>query len=202
MHVKKSRISFSSIIIPGTPEKRIPSLPEEPISTSSATNKWSYDDHDEKDNKELQDLDLYYKVFNKHRPEPDESNAEAAERHQAIEDDYKKLLARKKREERDEASHNHELIPSKSLRSAVHFPSLASYSSPITRFSTPIIEPMNDLPIPEPVHPTTNNAQEVLIHTDYSLYKNPDNLSQPRPIDVIYDTGAAISMMPAECHYA
>jgi hypothetical protein len=61
---------------------------------------------------------------------------------------------------------------------------------------------MEDLPIPEPIHPTTNNVQEVSIHSDYSLYKNPDKLSQPRPIDIIYDTGAAISMMPAECHYA
>ena len=61
---------------------------------------------------------------------------------------------------------------------------------------------MQDLPITEPIHLTTNNVQEVSIHTDYSLYQNPDKLSQPRPIDIIYDTGAAISMMPAECHYA
>jgi hypothetical protein len=78
MHVKKSRTSFSPIIIPGTPEERIPYSPEQPISATSATNKWSYDDHDEENDEELQDLDLYYKVCNNHRPEPDESNAEAA----------------------------------------------------------------------------------------------------------------------------
>jgi hypothetical protein len=64
MHVKKSRTSFSPIIIPGTPEERIPSSLEELASTSSATHKWSYDDHGEEDDEELQDLDLYYKVFN------------------------------------------------------------------------------------------------------------------------------------------
>jgi hypothetical protein len=161
MHVKKSRTSFSPIIIPGTPEERIPSSPEEHASTSSTTHKWSYDDHDEEDDEELQDLDLYYKVFNNYRPEPDESNAEAAERHQAIDDNYKRLLAKKRREEQDAASHNHELAPSKPLVSSVHFRSLASYSSPITNsYSTPIIEPMEDLPIPEPVHPTTNNVQD------------------------------------------
>jgi hypothetical protein len=182
MHVKKSRTSFSPIIIPGTPDERIPSSPEEHISTSSATHKWHYDDHVEDDDEELQDLDLlYYKVFNNYRPEPDESNAEAAEHHQAINDDYKRLLARRRREERDEASQNHELTPSKPLGSSVHFRSLASYWSPITRYSNPIIEPMEELPIPEPIHPTTNNVQEVSIHTDYSLYKNPDKLSQPRP---------------------
>ncbi len=112
MHVKKSRTSFSPIIIPGTPEERIPSSLEEHASTSSATHKWSNDDHGEEDYEELQDLDLYYKVFNNHRPEPDESNAEAAERHQAIDDNYKRLLAKKRREEQDAASHNHELTPS------------------------------------------------------------------------------------------
>jgi hypothetical protein len=186
MHVKKSRTSFSPIIIPGTPEERVPSSPEEHASASSTTQKWSNNDDSEGKDEELQDLDLYYKVFNNFRPEHDESNAEAAERHQAIDDNYKRLLAKKRREERDSTvSLNHELTPSKPLGSSVYFRSLTSYSSPITRYSNPIIEPMEDLPIPEPIHPTTNNVQEVSIHTDYSLYKNPDKLTQPRPIDII-----------------
>jgi hypothetical protein len=126
MDVKKSRTSFSPIIIPGTPEERIPSSPEEHAFTSSTTQKWSNNDDGEEGDEELQDIDLYYKVFNNYRPEPNESNAEAAERHQAIDDNYKRLLAKKRREEQDVASHNHELTPSKPLGSFVYFRSLTS----------------------------------------------------------------------------
>jgi hypothetical protein len=52
-HVKKSRISFSPIIIPGTPEERIPSSPEEHASTSSTTQKWSNNDDGEEDDEEI-----------------------------------------------------------------------------------------------------------------------------------------------------
>jgi hypothetical protein len=49
------------------------------------------DDGDTDD--DLTYLDLYYRVFNKHRPEPEpgESNAEAAARHQSIEEEYQQL---------------------------------------------------------------------------------------------------------------
>ena len=200
VNVKKSRTSFSPIIIPGTPEATIPDLQEEKSSDTGAEQEWAY--HND-DTRELENLDLYYKIFNMNRPEPGESNSEAAARHQAINDEYEHLLEMQRWDKQDKAKPTkHELTPSLPLGSSVHFRSLASYSSPITRYATPIIEPMEELPIPEPIHPTTNNVQEVSIHTDYSLYQNPDKLSQPRPIDIIYDTGAAISMMPAECHYA
>ncbi len=182
---------------------RTSSLEDEQVSTPETTHEWSPNGHDEDIDEKLQDLDLYYKIFNKYRLEPGESNSEAAARHQAIDYDYKHLLEINRREEQNEtAKKQHELTPSQPLGSSIHCRPLTSYSSPITRYSTPIIEPMEDSPILEPIHPTTNDAQEVSIHTDYSLYKNPDKLSQPRPIDIIDDTGAAISMMPAECHYA
>ena len=88
------------------------------------------------------------------------------------------------------------------MGSSLRFRPISGYLSPLTQYNTPIIEPLETSPLPEPIHPTTNNVQEVSIHTDYSLYQNPDKPSQSRPIDIIYDTGAAISMMPAEYHYA
>jgi hypothetical protein len=121
------------------------------------------------------------------RPEPGESNSEAAARHQAINDEYEHLLEMQRWDKQDKAKlTKHELTPSLPLGSSVHFRSLPGYSSPLTQHKAPIIEPMETSPIPEPIHPTTNNVQEVSMNTDYSLYKNPDKLLQPRPIDIIY----------------
>jgi hypothetical protein len=111
-------------------------------------------------------------------------------------------MKRWEEQNKDELNKKYELTPSPPLGSSIHFRSLTGHSSPLTQYSTSIIEPIENSPIAEPIHPTTNNVQEVSIHTDYSLYKTPDKLFQPRPIDIIYDTGAAISMMPAEYHYA
>jgi hypothetical protein len=43
-----------------------------------------------------------------------------------------------------------------------------------------------------------NNVIEVNLHTDYSLYANPDKYPTSHPVPVIYDTGAAISMLSSE----
>jgi hypothetical protein len=43
----------------------------------------------------------------------------------------------------------------------------------------------------------TNNAQEIQLQADHSLYPNQDKPTQQQ-IDIIYDTRAAISMMPAQ----
>jgi hypothetical protein len=47
-------------------------------------------------------------------------------------------------------------------------------------------------------HTLNNNVTEVNLHTDYSLYENPDKYPTPHPVPVIYDTGAAISMLSSE----
>jgi hypothetical protein len=47
-----------------------------------------------------------------------------------------------------------------------------------------------------------NNVQEISIETDYSLYPSQDKPIQNQPINIIYDTGAAISMLPAEYAHA
>jgi hypothetical protein len=46
-------------------------------------------------------------------------------------------------------------------------------------------------------------VQEVSIYTDYTLYPNPDKPITPQPSrEVIYDTGAAITMLPEDYPYA
>jgi hypothetical protein len=49
---------------------------------------------------------------------------------------------------------------------------------------------------------SNNNVQEISIETDYSLYPSPDKPIQNNPINIIYDTGAAISMLPGEYAHA
>ncbi len=47
-----------------------------------------------------------------------------------------------------------------------------------------------------------NNVQEISIDTDYTLYPSQDKPIQNQQINLIYDTGAAISMLPAEYMHA
>ena len=47
-----------------------------------------------------------------------------------------------------------------------------------------------------------NNVQEIPLDTDYYLYKTPEQPIQNQPINIIYDTGAAISMLPADYAHA
>jgi hypothetical protein len=126
-YAKKSRNTFSPIVIPGTPEATIPDLQEEKSSDTGAEQEWAY--HDD-DTRELENLDLCYKIFNMNRPEPGESNSEAAARHQAINDEYEHLLEMQRWDKQDKAKlTKHELTPSLPLGSSVHFRSLDSYSS-------------------------------------------------------------------------
>jgi hypothetical protein len=63
-YAKKSRNTFSPILIPGTPDAAIPDRQEEKSSDAGAKHEWvDYDDE-----KELENLDLYYKIFNRNRP--------------------------------------------------------------------------------------------------------------------------------------
>jgi hypothetical protein len=49
---------------------------------------------------------------------------------------------------------------------------------------------------------SNNNVQEISIDTDYTLYPSQDKPIQNQQINLIYDTGAAISMLPAEYTHA
>jgi hypothetical protein len=68
--VKRTR-KFSPLKIPGTPPDQAGEA-EEPDS-------------------ELEDLELFYSITNRFRPEMGESNAESAARHADIEEEYQKL---------------------------------------------------------------------------------------------------------------
>jgi hypothetical protein len=83
---KCTRHTFSPITIPGTPETPVTEDCLTDIVSSSSTGPSYTTPNDDGTDDELGDIDLYYKAFNKHRPEPSESNAEAMARHQAIED--------------------------------------------------------------------------------------------------------------------
>ncbi len=48
----------------------------------------------------------------------------------------------------------------------------------------------------------TNNVTEVNLQADYSLYANPDKHLNTHPVPVLYDTGAAISMLSSEPSWA
>jgi hypothetical protein len=50
---------------------------------------------------------------------------------------------------------------------------------------------------------TLNNyVTDITLQTDYSLYENPETYSTTQPIPLIYDTGAAISMLSSEPSWA
>jgi hypothetical protein len=44
----------------------------------------------------------------------------------------------------------------------------------------------------------TNNVQEIQLQTSHSLYENQDKRLVTTQIEVIYDTGAALSMISGE----
>jgi hypothetical protein len=48
----------------------------------------------------------------------------------------------------------------------------------------------------------SNNAQGIILDNIHYLYNNPDQPQPPQLVELIYDTGAAISMMPAQYSYS
>jgi len=199
---KKSKHRFSPITVPGTPDPQNDKTSSSSLEVGVSTITYEMDnkEQDEDTDDELNDLFLYYKAFNKNPPEVDESNAESAARHQAIDDEYRRLKQQKtintKNQDMSKLQH-HTLSPFTQPGTNLRFQLMSDCSSPI--FSL-IIDPMSPSPIPtETIH---NNVQDITIQSDHSLYTNPDRPLKPQTIDLIYDTGAAISMMPAQYSYA
>ena len=195
---KRSKHRFSPITVPGTPDHQNDKVPCETLSSgnevevSSATYTKDNKEQGEGTDDELEDLFLYYKAFSKHPPDVDESNAESAARHEAIDDEYQLLQKQKKMNQRNQSTtkpQHHTLSPFTQLGSNLMFQSMSGFSSPI-------IEPMS--PSPNTEETILNNVQDITIHSDHLLYANPDRPLKPQTIDLIYDTGAAISMMPAQ----
>jgi hypothetical protein len=55
--------------------------------------------------------------------------------------------------------------------------------------------PEHFLPLPDTV---VNCPQHILLDTQHLLYENPNTPSLPQTIEVLHDTGASISMLPAD----
>jgi hypothetical protein len=97
---------------------------------------------------EPETLAIYYQVFNRHRPEMGESNAESADRMRLIDEEVQELLKQRRK----------------------------------------------------PV--ATNNAQEYDIQSSYNLYEQQDRRLVTTQIEIIYDTGAALSMITGDPGWA
>ncbi len=129
-----------------------------------------------------EDIELYYRVFNNFRPEQGESNAESADRTMKINKEYALRLKRQRDQKRQQKLQT--LPPPSSIIHAIPLR--------LSRISEPTMEPVDT---------QTNNAQEIQLQADHSLYPNQDKPTTQQ-IDIIYDTGAAISMMPAQYTHA
>jgi hypothetical protein len=121
-----------------------------------------------------------------------ESNAESVERTDVLKPNTanlrKNLTKRSKKEEKRVKKTKHSLSPFQPIHPAPKFQSLRPLS--------PIVEPIVLNPTEQCLY--LNHVQQVTIDTDHSLYDNPDKPLRNEPIQVIYDTGAYISMFPAE----
>jgi hypothetical protein len=104
--------------------------------------------HPHKAPTELATLAIYYQVFNRHRPEMGESNAESADRMRIIDAEVQEILKQSRK---------------------------------------PVV---------------TNNAQEYDIQSSYNLYKQQDRRLVTTQIEIIYDTGAALSMITGDPEWA
>ena len=104
-------LQFSPITVPGTPDHQNDKVPCENLSSgneitvSPATYTKGNKEQDEGTDDELEDLFLYYKAFSKHPPDIDESNAESAARHEAIDDEYR-LLQQQKMNQQNEPKYD------------------------------------------------------------------------------------------------
>ncbi len=125
------------------------------------------------------DLDLYYKLYNRYKPEAGESNAESAARSTVLEAEYLYLLMKKNtgrenvKGKRQRATKLHHLSPVIPPRETLEF----KVTTEASRGGH-----------------SNNNVLEISIETDYSFYPSQDKPIQKQPINIIYDdTGAAIS---------
>jgi hypothetical protein len=131
------------------------------------------------------DLSLYYKVFNRYKPEVGESNAESVARTTALEAEYNYLLM-KQRTKTNKVNKNKKPIETEHSLSPSTPPS-----------QTAIFNRVKDK-----ASLYQNNVQEIPLDTDYYLYHTPEQTIKSQPLNIIYDTGAAISMLPADYTHA
>ena len=115
---KRARPTFSPITVPGTPENQLSTQMSEAI-----------------EGKQEEDLDLYYKIYAKFKPEMGESNAESVARTDAFEAEYRLRKGLKKENRKEEKRVNkHSLSPFQPIQPAPRFRS--------QRPPSPIVEPI------------------------------------------------------------
>jgi hypothetical protein len=90
---KRRRLNFPTVTIPGTPEGE--TITKEVRAKESKKEEGIGDD-----------LDLYYKVYNRYKPEAGESNAESVARTTAFEAEYQYLLVKKNKKQEEEEEMN------------------------------------------------------------------------------------------------
>jgi hypothetical protein len=140
----------SPIIVPGTPN----SIPD----TEATDNKDNIQTTQELEDSDSDDsIEIYYKAYNKFKPEIDESSSESRERFENIAQEIDRLKEEKKTTQ--------QLIKNKE-----------GYNTP---------EPYNRL---------HNHSLELDLETP--------SIRGPEPLNVIVDTGAALSMFPGSVPYA
>jgi hypothetical protein len=116
--------------------------------------------------KQEEDLDLYYKIYAKFKPEMGESNAESVARTDAVEAEYRLRKNLKKGNRKEEKRVNkHYLSPFQPIQPAPRFHS--------QRPPSPIVEP---IALNLTGDQYKNHVQQVTIDTDHGLYDNPDKL--------------------------
>jgi hypothetical protein len=163
---------FSPITVPGTPPK---------AKTSPTQSK-----EVENTDSEVEDINLFFSISNRFRREMGESNAASAPRHAEIDEEYQRLRRqRPKKIAQTKQEKGHTLSPFKPVQRKVKFRTTARRE-----------------PIIEPIDTHTNNVQDVQMDSEHYLYSNPDKPPTPQVLDLIYDTGASILMMPAAYTYA
>jgi hypothetical protein len=131
---KRSRPAFSPITVPGTPENQ------------QYKNKFETDEE-----KQDEDVDLYYKIYAKYKPEMVESNAESVERTDAIETEYKLRKDLRKTDRKEEKRINeskHSLFPFQPIKPAPRFKQVSK--TPVSNRRTHGVKPYRREPVQKP----------------------------------------------------
>jgi hypothetical protein len=156
---KRRKLNFPTVTVPGTPEEE--TITQEVQAKESKREEGIHDD-----------LDLYYKVYNRYKPEGRESNAESAARTTAFEAEYQYLLVKKHKKQevkekpaKEKATKLHSLSPITPTRETLEFQMTTKAS--------------------QKGH-SNNNVQEISIDTDYTLYPSQDKPIQNQQINLIY----------------
>ena len=179
---KRGKNNSFPTIVPGTPEQ------DDKNGTPPQTRKQEKDPDP--------DLTIYYKLLSRYKPECGESNAESVARTEAFQAEYEYRLLQnnnktiKRKRGRKRTTNVHSLSPTTPTQQTVKFTKEA-----LKRTSTLQIQDDEGTPY-------LNSVQDIPLDTDYYLYQTQDKPIYNNHISLIYDTGAAISMLPADYAHA